>query len=137
LIGKFNRVHSGFTAGDPDAMKIVQEFKVGEFAYLEFKKSRSAAQNRMFHALCRLVADNLDGYSVDEVKDGVKLAVGHCRTVRIPWKGQEVTRKTPRSLTELDGDQFNEFMDRALDYFANVLGVEPQTLSQELQAVAA
>lgn len=132
---RFTKHPEGFLVpADDEAIKVCGKARAGETIYLNYPSQRSMRQNRYFHALCQLAADNMDGTTPGEMKDAIKLAVGHSRTCHIPFGGQVFERKTPLSLTELDADGFNEFMDRALDYIANELGVDTSILRQEVEA---
>ena len=72
---------------------------------------------------------------MDEAKDAIKLAVGHSRTTHIKFQGEWYERKVPRSITELDGDEFNQFIDRCIDYACTELGVDADTIGREIGMV--
>ena len=132
---RFTKSMQGFLVpADDEANKVVSKARVGETIFLNYPSQRSSKQMRYFHSLCALASDNLDGVTPADIKDAVKLACGHSRTVQIPFNGEVYERKTPRSLEELNGDEFNKFIDLALDYLANELGVDTTVLRTEVAA---
>jgi len=133
--GLFIKSAIGFTPGDDDARKMEKRYGAGQFAYLSDTSERSVLQNRLFHALCKVVFENTDKFSSEtEVKDSCKLAVGHTRTTHVKYQGEWYERKAPRSITELGHDDFNGFVERSIDYFSEELGVDRDILLRETQS---
>lgn len=129
---EYIKTDHGLVPSDDAARKVVGRFKTGESVFLNLPSQRSAKQDRYYHAVCQVVADNCERFkSVDEVKDSAKLYAGHSRTTHIKLGDVWYERKTPVSITELDHDGFNAFMERVLDYFAIELGIDPDLLALE------
>lgn len=128
---------TGLVPSDDAARAVAAKYKIGERVFLSHPSQRSARQNRYYHAVCQIVADNCEQFSsAEEVKDSAKLYAGHCRTTHIKYGGEWYERKAPLSITELGHDGFNTFMDRVLDYFVIELGIDADLLALETQNYA-
>ena len=123
----------GFSPYDDDARAMEAKVPAGSVVELSRSSVLSGQQNKLFHALCKIVYDNTEKFAgADEVKDSCKMAVGHTRTTHVKYQGEWFERKVPRSITEFDHDGFNDFVSRAIDYFATELGVDKQILLNEV-----
>jgi len=131
---QFIRTQNAFVPSSDLAREFLNRVPVGDPVVLSSNLERSARQNALFHSMCALVAENSDKFqNGEEVKDSVKLVLGHSRKTVVVKNGEIHVRFIPKSITDLDGDDFNKFVDKAIDYFTEELGVPRDILIREVE----
>jgi hypothetical protein len=107
----------------------------GREILVSVRRARSPQHHRWFFALLRKVVDNTDRWaSEEELLDDLKIACGHV-TKRVNILTGEVSL-VARSINfaSLPEDPFRRFKDRALFVLGKVLGVDPLSLMDEVEA---
>ncbi len=95
---------------------------------------RSEPATRWYWALVGLVVANLDGdVSKDQVHDLLKMRVGLTR--RVKTRTGEI--ELPRSITELDDEEFRVYLERVKDFVVTTIlpGVGSAALEAEVNAM--
>ena len=112
--GLFRRGEHGLVPLD-DELPGWKRIKHGDIVDIEYVQPRSQKFHRLFFALLKLVADNQEKYSMDEILDVVKIGAGHTRVIAMP--GDFVFR-VPKSISfaSLDDDEFAAFFRSAVDF---------------------
>ena len=80
-------------------------------------KARSTPQLRMYWGLIRLVFENQTEFqTVDDLSNHIKCEIGHCDS--FVMEKYEYVIKIPLSISfgKSEQDEFNRFVDRAIDY---------------------
>ena len=116
---------------------MMKHVPVGDPVMMSVRVGRSAKQNALFHQLCKIVFDNSQKFdSLEDVKNSAKHRCGHYTKTYVRAGGKDFEMRSPRSLTEFDHDGFNKFVDQAIDYFVEELGVEKKILLSEVKHAA-
>ena len=118
---------------DSQAEEALGQFKRGEIILVEIVKSRNPAHHRKYFALLKVTFDNQDVYkSFDELKAVCLCEIGYCQTF-VDKDGTVI--KSPKSISfeTLDQLEFSDIYERSLDWMANLLGTDPETLEREAE----
>lgn len=133
--GSFIRTEHGLVPVD-ETIKGWRRIKIGDIVSVDFNRPRSQQFHRLFWALLKLVADNQEQYSMDEILDVVKIGVGHTRVIAMP--GDFVFR-IPKSISfaSMDDDSFLDFFNRAVSYIiSDIVQFNREALLREVYAMA-
>jgi hypothetical protein len=117
--------------------ELIEAFPAGKPLRLSITQPRSIPQMRLYWSMLRLVADNLDStVTTEALHNWIKMRCGV--SAAIPLRNGE-TDYVPGSIAfdKMDQDQFQAFMDRALDLIVGHLipGLAKPTLEAEARAM--
>lgn len=120
-----------------EATAWARKIKPGDIIEADVVRPRSQAFHKLFFAMLKIVSDNKDDYSVEELLDIIKLGIGHTRVIQLPG-GTFYALPKSISFASLDQDQFSAFFNRAVDYvISDILpGIDRQGLTNEIYAMA-
>ena len=116
----------------PHDVELFQKIGVGKEALIRLRKVRSPKQHRLFFTLLNITVENLEGWTVDSLRDAVSLTLGYY-TVSMNLRTGEVA-KVPKSISYASMDQisFGTFFNAAVDELAAFLGCTPDELHAEV-----
>ena len=98
---------------DENAAKIIARMKDGQLAAMRLIRGRSAAQNRMYWSVLKCVVEATGRWHTpDELHEALKIATGHCSTVRLV-NGRMIKVPGSTSFDEMSQDAFQTYMDAA------------------------
>ena len=109
----------------------------GDIIEVDVVRPRSQQHHRLFFAMLKIVNDNRDGGSVDELLDIIKIGAGHTYVVELPGG---FLYRVPKSVSfaKMDQDQFSAFFNSAVDYIVSDIlpGIDKAALTAEIYAAA-
>lgn len=117
----------------PDSEESVAAFAsvpFGKSLRCEVKQPRSAGRHKLYWALCARIAGGI-GRQSEEVSDLLKIACGHCTTIKSKTMG---TIKLPKSIAwhKMDETEFRDFFERAVQVIYEEWGIEPSAVADLL-----
>lgn len=98
-----------------EAESWLRKIKPGDVIDVDAVRPRSQRFHRLFFALLKIVSDNIDNCSVDNLLDVIKLGTGHTKIVELPSGGYYTIPKSI-SFSAMDQDQFSAFFTKAVDF---------------------
>jgi hypothetical protein len=98
-----------------DAMRLTDIKRNGEVLLIEKKPTRSLKQNAYLHKVFSILSDET-GYTIEQIKHEVCIAVGHSETFANKNTGEEkvIRRKT----SDLNTSDFSDLTQRILQWCA-------------------
>ncbi len=95
---------------------LILDLSEGKYYTITPKLPRSWRQNRYYHAMLDLAAENHDYYSKAprKLRDWIKVEIGLIEEVQF-HNGNVHFKLGSTSFQKMDGGEFREFMDRAID----------------------
>jgi hypothetical protein len=127
---------SALIATDDESVAALAAIKDGTEVYAEIVRARNTKQHRLFFALASIVADAMD-LTVDSVRKDALIRLGHTET-RIDIDGRiQVEPKSMRFVTGMKQEEFDAFMQKAVNLMAGWIGAEHQDLMRRYNELAA
>lgn len=127
---------NALVATDDESVAAMARIKEGTQVYAEIVRARNPGQHRLFFSLAAIVAESLD-LTTDSVRKDALIALGYTDT-RIDVYGE--LRIEPKSMRFVDGmsqDEFDVFMDRAVELMATWINAEHKDLMRRYNELAA
>ena len=113
----------------------IKEFKPNQVLRAKLwghKKPRSVIQLGMYWALCKVVADNLEGMSKEEVDFQVKVELKHIKSFQVV-KGSTFIEVGSIAFRNLDHLEACRYFDRAWPVMAKMIGVSEDKLLEQAE----
>jgi len=107
---------------------------LNEVFEIEYKKVRNPKFHRLFFAMLKLCFENQDSYrNLEDLRHDVTIEAGFYTEVVNVITGE--IRKKPNSISfsTMDDTEFAEVYTAVRDVIINFLGIESETLEEELQ----
>lgn len=92
------------------------------------KRERSDPQRRFYWMLLRRIGDAMDR-TPEEIHHTIKIGLGFYHLVRLKGKAKGRIIAAPRSTTELEQDDFNEYFERAIRFCYDELEIPPECIA--------
>ena len=120
-----------------DAEAWLRKIKPGDVIEVDVVRPRSQRFHRLFFSLLKIVSDNIDNCSADNLLDVIKLGTGHTKIVELPDGGFYTIPKSI-SFSAMDQDTFSAFFTKSVDYvIAAILpGIDRDALTYEVYSLA-
>ena len=115
----------------------IRRMNPGDIIEVDVVRPRSQQHHRLFFAMLKIVSDNLDNCSVDNLLDIIKIGIGHTKIVKMP-DGRLYAIPMSISFSSLDQDAFAEIFTKAGDYVIQEIlpGIDRDALTYEVFAMA-
>ena len=125
------------TPATDEAEGWARKIKPGDIIEVDVKRPRSQRHHRLFFAMLKIVSDNLDNCSVDNLLDIIKIGIGHTKIVKMP-DGRLYAIPMSISFSSLDQDAFAEIFTKAGDYVIQEIlpGIDRDALTYEIYEMA-
>ena len=119
-----------FVAYNSDIEKM-KRLSQGQVVSCEVKRERNLKHHNLYFALCRLVSDNSDFISEDQVDYYVRIKSG---LVDFQIVCDEKTIVKPKSLqfAKMNQSEFEKFFDRVIPLFEKITGLTKKELLNNL-----
>ena len=133
----FYKRHGALVPYTEEGADALRRIKDGDILEVQFTRPRSQRHHKLFFAMLKIVQDNRDSGSIDELLDIIKIGVGHTNIILVPNIGLVAVPKSI-NFASMDQDQFSAFFTRAADYvIAAILpGIDRQGLMSEVYEMA-
>lgn len=110
--------------------EVIDTYRLGSIVSCRFVQERNGKLQRKFFAIVRQVIATCPTpwTKIDQAVEALKLSLGYINL------GKTITgnfMQYPRSITEMDGPEFQEFYEQALGLLEKITGVNPLTLHVE------
>jgi len=128
----FQRVGNHLVPADTAAEEFVQSIPEGKKILVDHRAPRHPENHAHFFAILHAACEQLDYADEDELLDAIKMAVNHVRPVR-NLRGEVIFMPKSINFASLPEDRFQRFKNRALYVLGQLLGVDPQTLLDEVK----
>lgn len=113
-----------------------RKIKPGDVIEVDVVRPRSQQFHKLFFALLKIVSDNIDNCSVDNLLDVIKLGTGHTKIVELPDGGFYTIPKSI-SFSAMDEAEFSMFFTKAVDFIIKELvPVDREALLHEVYEIA-
>jgi Protein of unknown function (DUF1367) len=117
----------------PDGDESIAEFAsvpFGKPLRVEVKQPRNVQWHRLYFALCHRIANGI-GSTSEKVSDTLKVATGHCTTLRTKSYG---SIQVPKSISfaAMDQTEFSAFFERCVKVIYEEWGIEPEAVADLL-----
>ena len=110
------------------------ELPLDEIIKAKISRPRNVGHHRKFFALVKVVFDNQDHYTNQETMRKVMIMqAGYYDTIKV-MKGDTVYLPKSISFGSMDQNEFQEFYERFLDVAVQMLDMECEELSKEVEA---
>lgn len=106
---------SGFFPSDGQSIEASRYIKDGESVRCEIKRVRSPDQNRWWHQMLQIVADNQEKYTMAKIKILVKEHLGYCDLVQKP-DGTIIVATKSVAFGNMPHDEFNALVNDTVQY---------------------
>lgn len=120
-----------------EAESWIRRIKPGDIIDVDVVRPRSQQHHKLFFSMLKIVSDNLDNCSVDNLLDIIKLGTGHTKIVKLPGG---VAYAIPKSISfsAMDRDTFSAFFTKAVDYIISYVlpGIDKDALTYEIYSLA-
>ena len=130
--------HDGkLTPATDEAEAWLRKIKPGDVIDVDVVRPRSQSFHRLFFAMLKIVSDNMDNCSIDNLLDVIKLGIGHTRIIELPGGAFYAIPKSI-SFSAMDQDTFSAFFTKSVDYvIADILpGIDRDALTHEVYSLA-
>ena len=117
--------HKTLAVMSPEDQQALRTYGVNQVVRAQltgYKRPRSYQQLKLYWACCRVVADNLEGRSKEDIDFDVKVALRHIKAFRIV-NGVTMVEVGSISFSELQHIEACNFFDRAFPVMAKMIGV--------------
>ena len=133
----FYKRHGALVPYTEEGADALRRIKDGDILEVQFTRPRSQRHHKLFFAMLKIVQDNRDSGSIDELLDIIKIGVGHTNIILVPNIGLVAVPKSI-NFASMDQDQFNKFFNRAVDFIvADILpGIDKAALTAEVYNLA-
>lgn len=133
----FRKSLGALRPADDEAAELLSKIKDGDTLKVSWIRPRNDKQHRLYFELCKVVAENTEGYSKDHIDKIIRIGVGHYDLIPLPCKPGQIPRQLPveRSLSyaAMDRDQFTVYLDKAINYIlTTILPVARADLEREV-----
>ena len=131
------RDKAGFAPMDEAAADVISKIPAGAVIKASWVSPRNIRAHRLFFAMLKIVSDNMDNCSVDNLLDVIKLGTGHTKIIELPGGAYYAIPKSI-SFSAMDQDTFSAFFTKAVDYIiSDVLpGIDKEALTHEIYSLA-
>ena len=125
------------TPATDEAETWARKIKPGDIIEVDVKRPRSQSFHKLLFAMLKIVSDNLDNCSVDNLLDIIKIGIGHTKIIKMP-DGRLYAIPKSISFSAMDQDTFSAFFTKAVDYIiSDVLpGIDRDALTYEIYQLA-
>ena len=125
------------TPATDEAEAWARKIKPGDIIEVDVVRPRSQQFHKLLFAMLKIVSDNLDNCSVDNLLDVIKLGTGHTKIIELPGGAYYAIPKSI-SFSAMDQDTFSAFFTKAVDYIiSDVLpGIDRDALTYEIYQMA-
>ena len=125
------------TPATDEAEAWARKIKPGDIIEVDVVRPRSQQFHKLLFAMLKIVSDNLDNCSVDNLLDVIKLGTGHTKIIELPGGAYYAIPKSI-SFSAMDQDTFSAFFTKAVDYIiSDVLpGIDKEALTHEIYSLA-
>lgn len=127
---------NGLVATDDESVAALSKIKEGTEVYAEIVRARNARQHRLFFSLAAIVGESLDLH-VDVIRKDALMNLGFTET----WRGIDGREHVePKSMRVVDGmsqDEFDSFMDKAVNLMAGWINADHKDLMRRFNELAA
>lgn len=125
------------TPATDEAEAWARKIKPGDIIEVDVKRPRSQQFHKLFFAMLKIVSDNLDNCSVDNLLDIIKIGIGHTKIIKMP-DGRLYAIPMSISFSSLDQDAFAEIFTKAGDYVIQEIlpGIDRDALTYEVYSLA-
>jgi hypothetical protein len=123
-------------ADNPISLETIQGLKHGEVVKATISRVRNVGHHRKFFALLNLVFQNQSRYAtMDQLLDGVKIAMGYYEVVAIPQG--DVLKTKSISFAKMDQTAFESFYNKVTEWLiTDVLpGVKARDLHERVMEI--
>ena len=114
-----------------------RKIKPGDIIEVDVVRPRSQSFHKLFFAMLKIVSDNMDNCSVDNLLDIIKIGIGHTKIIKMP-DGRLYAIPMSISFSSLDQDAFAEIFTKAGDYVIQEIlpGIDRDALTYEIYEMA-
>lgn len=121
---------------DDESVEALSRIKDGTEVYAEIVRARKPKQHRLFFSLASIVAESMD-LTVDSIRKDALIRLGHTET-RIDVDGViQIEAKSMRFVDGMGQDEFDAFMDKAVNLMANWISADHRDLMRRYNELAA
>lgn len=127
---------AALAATDDESVAALAQIKNGTEVYAEVVRARKPKQHRLFFSLAAIVADSID-LPVDTIRKDALIRLGFTES----WIGVDgrmhVEAKSMRFVDGMEQDEFDAFMDKAVNLMAGWINADHKDLLRRYNELAA
>ena len=125
------------TPATDEAEAWARKIKPGDIVEVDVVRPRSQQHHKLFFSLLKIVSDNMDNCSVDNLLDVIKLGTGHTKIIELPGGAFYAIPKSI-SFSAMDQGDFSMFFTKAVDYVISAVlpGIDRDALTYEIYSLA-
>jgi len=125
-------------ASEEDEAKLVK-FGIGEVVEFTYTAIRSYLNLQRYFVMVKIGFDNQEHYAdIDTYREAMQLRAGFYREVKLFHKGEELTRRWPKSISyeECSEEEFTDLQEKVGDVISSDLGIKNKDLQEEVIRLA-
>jgi len=114
--------------------ELLSKIKPNEIIEIEYKKRRNVKFHRLFFALMNLAFENQEAYYLlDDLREDVIIKAGYYREVVDFSTGEIKTKAISISFSNMEESEFNKLYTDCKTVISQWLGIDNETISEEIE----